>query len=406
MTNKLLIWTLTSGALLLTSNSGIATADKRQIAAAQTCNVASGWLEPALAKSRSLTANKVLSNAVERDFVLLGEQHDDPDHHRWQLQTLAGLYAHRSEMVIGFEMFPRRLQPVLDRWVEGKLTVREFLTQAEWEKVWNFPPELYLPLFEFARINRIPMVALNVERSLTKAIGEKGWDNVPAADRAGLSRPAPALPAYRELLSSVYREHLPGPRRVPGKPAPIDKAFEAFVDAQLTWDRAMAENLASRAVPGKAGSKPLLVGIMGSGHLRHGHGVAHQLRALGFNQIATLLPRSGDMFCNDLEPGLADAVFNLPVAAIVPPQPPRLGVALEDTAEGGVRVQSITAGSLAERSGFAVGDRLIEVAGSPPGNTGAVIAIIRRQPAGTWLPLRVQRGETTVDLIVRFPAKT
>ena len=385
---------------------GIATADQRRIAAAQSCNVASGWLEPASARSTSLAASRVLAHAAGRDFVLLGERHDDADHHRWQLQTLAGLHAYRPDMAIGFEMFPRRLQPVLDRWVEGKLTVREFLTQAEWEKVWAFPPELYLPLFEFARINRIPMVALNVDRSVTKAIGEKGWDNVPAADRAGLSRPAPPLPAYRDALYGIYREHLSGPNRAAGTPARSDKAFEAFVDAQLTWDRAMAEALASQAVPGKSGNKPLLVGIMGSGHLRYGHGVPHQLRALGFGQIATLLPRSGGLACDDLEPGLADAVFNLPVAATVPPQPPRLGVALEDAAEGGVRVHSVTAGSLAERSGFVAGDRLIEVAGSPPGNTGSVISIIRRQPPGTWLPLRVQRGETTLDLVVRFPANT
>ena len=39
-----------------------------------------------------------------------------------------------------------------------------YFAQAEWEKVWNFPPQLYLPLFEFARINRIPMVALNVDQ--------------------------------------------------------------------------------------------------------------------------------------------------------------------------------------------------------------------------------------------------
>ncbi|HSG23976.1 MAG TPA: PDZ domain-containing protein, partial [Azonexus sp.] len=85
--------------------------------------------------------------------------------------------------------------------------------------------------------------------------------------------------------------------------------------------------------------------------------------------------------------------------------PPRLGVALEDK-EGTVRVQSITAGSLAERSGFVVGDRLIEVAGKPALNTSTVISAIRRQPPGTWLPLRVQRGETALDLVVRFPAKT
>jgi len=399
------LWSISATGLALIAGLAIATADKRKTAAAESCVVANGWLEPAAAKSRSIPANKLLASVAERDFVLLGEQHADADHHRWQAQTLAGLHAYRPEMVIGFEMFPRRLQPVLDRWVEGKLTVREFLTQTDWDKVWNFPPELYLPLFEFARINRIPIIALNVDRSLTKAIGEKGWDNVPAAERAGLSRPAPPVAAYRDILFSIYREHASGPGRQAVKPGQADKRFEAFVEAQLTWDRAMAEGLASRAGPAKNGRKPLIVGIMGNGHLRYGHGVPHQLRTLGFTQIATLLPRSEEMACDDLDPGLADAVFSLPAAALLPPQPPRLGVALED-AEGSVRVQSVTAGSLAERSGFVVGDRLIEVAGSPPINTMSVIAIIRRQPPGTWLPLRVQRGETALDLVVRFPAKT
>lgn len=404
MTHKPYFWHFSAMLLALVAGQANATSLPRQSSAPESCIVPNGWLEPGAAKSRSIAAPKLLASVAERDFVLLGEQHDNPDHHRWQLQTLAGLHAYRTDMVIGFEMFPRRLQPVLDRWVAGKLSVREFLTQAEWDTVWTFPPELYLPLFEFARINRIPMLALNVDRSLIKAIGEKGWDRVSASERADLGRPAPASVAYRDLLLGIYSAHAPTARRSTAKIGPADKGFESFVDAQLTWDRAMAEVLASRAGPVKHGRKPLVVGVMGSGHLRFGHGVPHQLRALGFSQIATLLPKSDDANCDDLTPGLADAVFALPAAATAPVLPPRLGVALED-ADGTVRIQSITPGSLAERSGILAGDRLIEIAGSPPLNTAAVIAMIRRQPPGTWLPLRVQRGSTAVDLVVRFPVR-
>ena len=158
---------------------------------------------------------------------------------------LAALHAQRPDMAIGFEMFPRRLQPVLDRWVDGQLGVREFLSQAEWEQVWNFPPQLYLPLFEFARINRIPMIALNVDQKLTRAIADKGWQGVPAAEREGVGRPAAALPAYRDLLRELHRSHLAG-RRQAGKG---DNSFENFLDAQLAWDRAMAEALAARLGP-------------------------------------------------------------------------------------------------------------------------------------------------------------
>jgi hypothetical protein len=146
--------------------------------------------------------------------VLLGEQHDQDDHHRWQLQVLAALHAQRPDMAIGFEMFPRRLQPVLDRWVAGQLSVREFITQAEWEQVWNFPPQLYLPLFEFARINRIPMIALNVDQKLTRAIADKGWQGVPAAEREGVGRPPrPCRPTATCCASCTAATWLAGARR-------------------------------------------------------------------------------------------------------------------------------------------------------------------------------------------------
>ncbi len=37
--------------------------------------------------------------------------------------------------------------------------------------------------------------------------------------------------------------------------------------------------------------------------------------------------------------------------------------------------------------------------------TSDLIAIVRRQAPGTWLPLRVRRGAETVDIVARFPPK-
>ena len=131
-------------------------------AQAQACLTPASWAVLTDQQPQTVSKQQILADLIGREVLLLGEQHDDADHHQWQLQVLAGLHALRPDMVIGFEMFPRRLQPVLDRWVAGELSVKEFLRQAEWEKVWNTPPELYLPLFEFARLNRIPMLALNI----------------------------------------------------------------------------------------------------------------------------------------------------------------------------------------------------------------------------------------------------
>jgi len=73
--------------------------------------------------------------------------------------------------------------------------------------------------------------------------------------------------------------------------------------------------------------------------------------------------------------------------------------------DGAVRIVDVTAGSLADRTGLKAGDVIVEVAGAPAKRNAAVIAAIRLQPAGTWLPLRVKRGDDTLEIVVKFPAK-
>jgi len=343
---------------------------------------------------------------AQRDAVLLGEQHDDVDHHRWQLQMLAALHAQRPDMVIGFEMFPRRMQPVLDRWVAGALSEQQFLEQVEWEAVWSMPAEFYLPLFHFARLNRLPMRALNIEQSLTRAIATRGWDAVPEAEREGVGRAAAPPTAYVDFLFDIHREHA---RMRGGQDKDVsrdDAGFRHFVESQLAWDRAMAEALAAagrQPVEG-TGRAPLLVGVMGSGHVRFGHGVAHQLKSLGVANIGLLLPVAANTPCTEIVVGLADAVFAVPEPIRSPAPPPRLGVSLESHREG-VRITEVSAGSLAAHTGLRAGDVVIEAAGVPLKRSAALVGLVRAQPPGTWLPLKLKRDGETLERVVRFPAE-
>ena len=176
------------------------------------------WLEPG---GRRTDAAMLTAALAGSSVVLLGEEHDSAEHHRWQLQMLAALHARKPDLVIGFEMFPRRVQPALDRWVAGELTEAQFLRETEWRKVWTYDPQLYLPLFHFARMNAIPMVALNIEPTLTRAVSEKGFDAVAEAQRDGVSRPAPGQSAYRDALRGAYRAH---ERKASGDPAADERA--------------------------------------------------------------------------------------------------------------------------------------------------------------------------------------
>ena len=253
-------------------------------------------------------AKAVIAELAHHDIVLLGETHDSQAHHDWQLDTLKQLFAAHAALQIGLEMFPRKVQPVLDKWIAGKLSEAQFLDESGWREGWRFDPELYMGIFRFAREHAVPMRALNVDPALIRSVSRDGLQATPAILREGVSDPAPPSAAYRHWLAVVMAEHPPGRQADEGRSA-------RFVQAQQVWDRAMAEGLAtaSRSRPGS-----LTVGIMGTGHIIHGFGVPHQLRDLGVNSIATAIPWDSDTNCEDLVAGAADVVFAIrPTEALV-----------------------------------------------------------------------------------------
>lgn len=270
------------------------------LAAHAVCVPAYEWIDPRTGSR--LEAAAVHDDASGSAVVLLGETHEVAAHHRWQLATLKALHARRPKLVVGFEMFPRRVQPVLDRWVAGELSVDAFLRETDWDQVWRYDPALYRPLFDYVRAEQLPMRALNVDRSLVRETGLHGFAAVPPAQREGISMPAPPTSDYVERLRDIYARH--------GHAAADDEQrFQRFVEAQLLWDRAMAEGIAAAIAAQPAA---LVVGIIGSGHLMYGDGVAHQLRDLGINRIATLLPWEAGADCDDITADIADAVYGIP----------------------------------------------------------------------------------------------
>lgn len=372
------------------------------------CDTPGTWLDPAT--GALLAAEPLVASLAKRPVVLLGEEHTEAEHHRWQLQMLAALHGRNPDMVIGFESFPRRLQPVLDRWVAGELDVATFLDEAEWRTVWVYNPALYLPLFHFARQNRIPMVALNVDRTLVARVSHEGWAAIPAGEKEGLSDPAPPSDAYRDYLArtqllkqSVMEGGEPKTEFEEAEIAAVleTEEFARFVEAQLTWDRAMAEALAAAR-----GRQPeaLVVGILGRGHVQYRYGVPHQLADLGIPDTAVLLPVERMADCADLPADVADAVFVIEPSDRIEKARPRarLGIRIENT-EDGVRVVQVLEGSVAAATKIRVNDVVVSAAGFPVAQAGELIEVVQRQAPGTWLPLTVRRGKRTIDLVAKFP---
>ncbi|RTR05932.1 ChaN family lipoprotein [Halomonas nitroreducens] len=347
------------------------------------------WLA---ADGTPVASDELMRDLAHQSVVLLGEEHDQLAHHRWQLHTLAGLHALRPDMVIGLEMLPREAQSTLDAWVAGELSEAAFLEASDWESAWGLDPALYLPILHFARMHGVPLKALNIVPALRRRLASDGWASVPARERFDIPAPAAPSPAYRRSLAEVFDRHA-------GSDDP--DALERFIAAQLVWDRAMASALAEATE-----DDALVVGLMGLRHLTFGHGVPHQLADLGVTAQQSLLPRPRQADCQQPPEGLADAYFTLgDEAPFTAPAPPRLGVMIGPH-PAGVEIRSVGPDSVAAAAGLREGDVILAAAGRPLETPGELSARVREQPPGTLLPLEVRRDDDIREVLARFPVAT
>jgi len=395
-------------AIALAALSGVfpqaSAADDAQACAAQIAQ----WLNPD--DGSVIASNTLFDRLAGKSIVLLGEVHDNAAHHRWQHYVMAALHSRNADMIVGLEMLPRKVQAVLDDWSRGALDEAAFLQESRWQELWGYDAQLYLPLLQFTRMNRLPTMAINIDRELVSQVGARGWRSLDESERMGLSDPAPASDAYRRELGELYAYKMTlGMHGADGADTDIEvdveqimqtDEFANFVDAQLTWDRAMAEALAEAH---RLDPEAIVVGIVGRGHLEYGYGIPHQLADMGIDDVAVLLPVDVGADCEALEAGLADAVFVTQARAEVGPAPrPRLGVLIENAADG-VRVMEVVADSVAEQSGLQADDIILRAAGFATATTTALIEVIQRQAPGTWLPLAVRRDKRELEVIARFP---
>jgi len=281
-----------------------------QAHAQESCVTPGRYYQPAQQQSAPIA--ETLRRVSKRHVVLLGEHHDNAEHHRWQLHTVAALAALRPKVVLGLEMVPRRLQPVLDRWTQGQLSEDEFVKQLDWDAIWSFDIQYYLPLFHLARMQRIPLYALNVERELFNRVARDGWEAIPAGEREGVTTPAPASKDYLRFLAASFLRHNPAaPSGIEATSPPEGEKFLRFVQGQLLWDRAMADGLATVA---RLANPPLVIGMMGSGHIVNRYGVPEQLRQLQVADVAVLVPWDAHFECAQLTKDFADAVFGVDIS--------------------------------------------------------------------------------------------
>lgn len=94
------------------------------VAAVRPCGAIEGVLR--IADGQLIDLGQMLAESRSTRYFFVGENHDDSLHHASQLAIIKGLQQSGRTLAIGLEMFATTSQDKLDRWVAGKLSLKEF----------------------------------------------------------------------------------------------------------------------------------------------------------------------------------------------------------------------------------------------------------------------------------------
>jgi uncharacterized iron-regulated protein len=198
-------------------------------------------------------------------FVLLGERHDNPDHHRLQAWVLRALVDEGRRPAVGFEMLTEDQAPALARYLGSSPQDGAGLGDAVgWNKTGWPEWATYRPIADVALGAGLTIVATDVGRAGMQAMRKDGVTAVPAAlvSRYALDRP-PTTDDEASMAAEIRESH-------------CNQAPESIIPKMIFMQRARDAHMAETLEAAAARDGAVL--IAGSGHTRKDWGVPAYLR--------------------------------------------------------------------------------------------------------------------------------
>lgn len=293
------------------------------------------------------TLPEIMARVADKKIIYVGETHDLFSNHVMELEVIKDLHRRGRKFAIGMEMFERPFQNVVDEYIDGKIDEKAFLKGTGYFKRWGFDYNLYRPILEYARSERIPVVALNQRQEIVDKVFRSGLDSLSEEERKSVPpRMDFSNEAYKERLKKVFLEH----RDLEDFKT---SSFDFFYQSQILWDETMSESINEFL---KGHPEDQMVVLAGSGHLEYGYGIPQRTARRNGYDYTIILNDVG------LEKGIADYVlFPGTIPAI---RSPRLMVFVKEV-DGKVEITGFPPESPSRKAGIEAGDILLAIDHTP-----------------------------------------
>ncbi|PAW52637.1 iron(III) ABC transporter [Pseudomonas moraviensis] len=232
-----------------------------------------------------LTAQELLTRLAGAQHVIIGEQHDNADHHAAQLWLLRSLGEQRPQGSLLLEMLTPDQQPNVDQVRHAAARPTDLAAALDWQDGWDW--KLYGPIVRFALTQSYPLLAANLDDSEIRAFCRQ-----PPALTGVRSNAATVKATLLEQISDSHCGLL------------LKSQMPAMLSVQQQRDRRMAERLLAAPTPAML--------LAGAWHARKDAGVPLHVLDLGAAQAPTVLMLAEQGA--EVSAAMADYVWYTPVA--------------------------------------------------------------------------------------------
>jgi uncharacterized iron-regulated protein len=221
---------------------------------------------------RSVRLADVVEAMSRADVLFVGETHSDPVAHALEAELLREAFARfhsgderaRRPVALSLEMFERDVQVIVDEYLSGLITESHFLASS---RPWKNYATDYKPLVEFARANRLGVIAANAPARYVSLASRSG-----VASLQTLSQQARAWLAPLPIASASTAYAAKFARAMSGDPTHAAPAH--ILDGQNLRDATMAYAVAEHL---KRETRAFVLHVNGRFHSEERLGVPEHL---------------------------------------------------------------------------------------------------------------------------------
>jgi uncharacterized iron-regulated protein len=213
---------------------------------------------------QTITIDKIVTDMADADVLFFGEEHNDSAAHYLENKIFRALHAqYADKVVLSMEMFETDGQLGLNEYLTGFINEDRFSRDV---RLWSNYKD-YRPMIEYAKQNKIPVIAANPPRRYVNLVTRRGMRSLDSLSKDA-KKYLPPLPY--DTLSGRYREKFMDIMK--GSPG---SSSQNIYYSQSLWDAGMAYSIYSFL---KKNKRKKIFHCVGGFHTEEKLGTAAQLQ--------------------------------------------------------------------------------------------------------------------------------